>query len=131
MQLRRKDPLLRFLSQARNAETHAVSATLDKPITLVLKDKCRRRFNIGRITAEFKDGTLTLNIDSPDILLNLDVSALPTDPKLMRFKNRGKWYNPPRSHLGNDLQDLHPVIAAKLGLNFYRSFVNEAAQKFK
>ncbi|MEW6330275.1 MAG: hypothetical protein AB1560_02340 [Pseudomonadota bacterium] len=129
-ELRRKDPLLRFLRQARHAETHAVSATLDKPIELLFRDKFGRPFRVNDIKAEFKDGVLTINVDTPDKLHAYDVSVVPTNPKLLRFKNRGEWYNPPKSHLGNRTEDLHPIIAAKLGLDFYRTFVKEGIAKF-
>jgi len=128
--LRRKDPLLRFLKQARNAETHAVSPTLDKPISLSFRDKLGRPFRVHDIRAEFKDGVLTINIDTPDRLLAFDASVIPADPRLIRFKNWGEWYNPPKSRLGNRTEDLHPVIAAKLGLQFYRAFVKEGISKF-
>ena len=128
--LRKKDALLRFLRQARHAETHAVSSTVEKPIMLLFRDKLGRPFSVSQITTTFKDGTLTINVDTPDVFLTYDASVLPTDPKLVRFKNRGKWYNPPKSHLGNGLQELHPVIAAKLGLQFYRGFIQEAINKF-
>ncbi len=128
--LKKRDPLLRFLAHARDAETHAVSNTLDKPVELSVKEKFGRPFSVRNISSEFKDGVLDINIDSPDVLMQYDVSVLPTDPILIRFKNRGVWYNPPRSYLGNGLQDLHPVVAAKLGLDFYKSFLKEAISKF-
>jgi len=128
--LRKKDPLLRFLRHARHAETHALSPTIDKPLTVTFKDKFGRPFRVHGIKAKFENGTLTIDVDSPDKLLSFDASVVPTNPKLLRFKNRGEWFNPPKSHLGNRTEDLHPVIAAKLGLDFYRAFVKEAAAKF-
>lgn len=131
--LRRKDPLLRFLKQARNAETHAVSKTLDKPIQFFFRDKLGRPFGVRSIQQELKDGVLTINVDTPDrdLLLSYEVSVIPTSPHLVRFKNRGAWYEPPKRHLGNRVQqDLHPVDAAKTGLAFYRGFVREAIARF-
>ena len=128
--LHKKDPLIRFLRQARHAETHAISPTLDKPLEFVIKDKIGRPFTMDSLDVSFKEGTLTINMNTLDVLHDWDLSILPTDPRLLRFKNRSKWYNPPKSHLGNQLKDMHPVIAAKLGLQFYRGFVVEANARF-
>src|SRR5688572_15485004 len=51
---RKKDPLLVFLSQARHAETHAVSPTLDKPIRLVLRDKFGHPFRLSTIKSSLE-----------------------------------------------------------------------------
>jgi hypothetical protein len=73
-----------------------------------------------------ENGTLTIDIDSPDILLDLDTRLVPTDPKVLRFKNRGKWFNPPWQHLRKRIENLHPAHLASLGISFYQSYVGEA-----
>ncbi|MEW8333955.1 MAG: hypothetical protein AB2723_00760 [Candidatus Thiodiazotropha sp.] len=125
-ELRKKDPLLVFLRQARNAEMHSVSATVTKPLKMAVVDKSRRGFQLNSISYKIENGTLTIDLDSPDILLDLDTKVVPTDPEVVRFKNRGKWYNPPWHHLKERIRDLHPVCLAELGLQFYRSYIQEA-----
>lgn len=124
--LRKKDPLLVFLRQARNAEMHSVSPTVTKPLKMAVVDKSGRGFQLNSISSKLENGTLTMNLDSPDILLDLDTKIVPTDPEVIRFKNRGKWYNPPWQHLRERIRDLHPVALAELGLQFYRAYVHEA-----
>lgn len=124
--LRKKDPLLVFLRQARNAEMHSVSPTVTKPLKMSVVDKSGRGFQLNSISSRLENGTLTIDMDSPDILLDLDTRIVPTDPEVVRFKNRGKWYNPPWQHLRKRIRDLHPVALAELGLVFYRAYVNEA-----
>ncbi|MBN7796287.1 hypothetical protein [Parahaliea mediterranea] len=124
--LRRKDPLLVFLRQARNAEMHSVSPTVTRPLKMAVVDKSGRGFQLNSISSQLENGTLTIDLNSPDILLDLDTRILPTDPEVVRFKNRGKWYNPPWQHLRERIRDLHPVALAELGLVFYRAYVNEA-----
>lgn len=125
-QLRKKDSLLVFLRQARNAEIHRVSPTVNKPLEMVVRDKSGRGFQLNSISSKLEDGTLTVDLDSPDILLDLDADVVPTDPEVIRFKNRSKWYNPPWEHLKVRIRDLHPVALAECGLEFYRAYVEEA-----
>lgn len=124
--LRKKDPLLVFLRQARNAEMHSVSPTVTKPLKMAVVDKSGRGFQLNSISSRLENGTLTIDLDSPDIFLDLDTRIVPTDPEVVRFKNRGKWYNPPWQHLRERIRDLHPVALAELGLVFYRTYVSEA-----
>ena len=124
--LRKKDSLLIFLRQARNAEMHCSSTTIGKPSKIVIVDKSGRGFRVNSISGKLEKGVLTINLDSPDILLNLDFGVAPTNPQVTRFKVRGKWYNPPWHHLHNRISDLHPVSIAELGLDFYNTYVNEA-----
>jgi len=124
--LRKKDPLLVFLRQARNAEMHSISPTVSKPLKMVVKDKSGRGFLLDSISSKLENGTLTINLESPDILLDVEAQIVPSDPAVVRFKNRGKWYNPPWRHLKERIVDLHPVSLADLGLSFYKSYVNEA-----
>lgn len=102
-QLRKRDPLLVFLAHARNAETHAVCPTIDKPIRVMVRDKAGVPFSIKSITSTLDDGVLTIDIDtaSHDSLLDYEAHVLPTAPMLVRFRDRGVWYEVPNSHRGN------------------------------
>lgn len=124
--LRKKDSLLIFLKQARNAEMHRTSTTINKQLEMAIKDKSGKGFKLDSIAAQLEEGTLTIDLESPDIILNVDVVLVPTNPEVVKFKNRGKWYNPPWHHLKKRITDLHPVCLAELGLSFYRTFVEEA-----
>jgi hypothetical protein len=131
-QQKRSDPLLVYLEQARHAETHAVAMTMQKPMVLSFRDRLDRPFAVDSVTANIKDGVLTIAVETagPDKLLSYEANLVPVDPILMRFKNRDKWYEPPQCHLGQRHARLHPVEAAQLGLAFYRGFIEEAKYKF-
>ena len=128
--LRRKDPLLIFLRQARNAEVHSATATVAKPLKMAVVDRSGRGFQLNSISSRLENGTLTIDLDSPDILLNLNARLIPTDPEVVRFKCRGKWYNPPWQHLKERISNLHPVYIASVGLDFYNVFLQESEFKF-
>jgi hypothetical protein len=133
-QQRKKDPLLLFLAQARNAETHSVSPTLNKPIRFVFRDKYGHPFRLKGINSSIdKDGVVTVNVETAaeDSLLSYEAQLLPTPPVLQKFRNYGVWYSPPKSHLGTRLASRHPVDIARLGHAFYSSFINEAEFRFR
>jgi hypothetical protein len=124
--LRKKDPLLIFLKQARNAEMHRTSPTVSKPLEMVMKDRSGRGFLLDSISSKLENGTLSINLESPDILFNIEAHIVPTDPEIIKFKNRGKWYNLPWHHLKERIIDLHPVAIAEMGLTFYKSYIIDA-----
>jgi hypothetical protein len=132
-QQRRTDPLLVYLSQARNAETHSASATLDKPIRIMFRDKYGYPFRLSKLTSSLDaDGVLTIDIETSqeDSLLSYEAALLPAPPKLVKFRCRGRWYKPPVSHLGSPLASSHPVDVARLGLSFYSAFIGEGEFRF-
>jgi len=124
--LRKKDSLLVFLKQARNSEMHSVSTTVSKPLKMVVRDKTGHGLSINSISQKLENGTLTIDVSTNDILPSVSVDIIPTDPELVRIKNRGKWYNLPWHHLKERIENLHPVSIAIMGLDFYRVYVTEA-----
>lgn len=132
-QHRARDPLLVFLKQARNAETHSIAPTVDQRFKLQVQDRYGYPFLAPRISTELEEGVLTINIETAaqDALLDFVATPLPSAPALVRILNRGKWYEPPTTHLGEPLKSTHPVDVAKLGLAFYGAFIKESAFKFR
>lgn len=118
--LRRTDPLLVYLRQARNAETHAISTSIAMDRVLSLSDRFGRPFSIKDVTMSIRDKTLTIDVTSHDIGIEWAGKLEPGDPYLQAIVNRGKSYEPPGLHLGNRLVDRHPVAVATRGLNFYK-----------
>lgn len=125
-QLRKKDPLLVYLKQARNSDMHSISNTMDKPLKFSIRDKSGHGFSLKSISSTYEDSGLTINLESDDFVHDLDASIVPTDPELLRVQNRGKWFNPPKWHLKNRLVCLHPVSIAEKGLSFYKGYIEEA-----
>ena len=123
--LRKGDPLLRYLKQARNAETHTLQGTLNSSLNVAVREKYGRAFQLSRVSTSLENGCLTIDLESPEILLDLDADVFRSAPSLARIRCRGKWYNPPKTHLGNPLPAQNPVIVGKIGLEFCRAFIGE------
>lgn len=51
-------------------------------------------------------------------------------PVAVSIKNNGVWCNPPTSHLGENVPNLHPITIAELGLAFYSKYIEEVESKF-
>lgn len=119
--LRKKDLLLRYLKHARDAETHVLGETVENVLELSFEDRFRRGFRVNSVSTHIEGTTLIVNIDSPDEHLEWQGNVKPGDPRMLRFKSRGVWYNPPTEHLGNRLDNVHPVAVALLGYEFYKA----------
>lgn len=118
--LRRTDPLLQYLKQARNAETHALASSIESNKIISISDRFGRPFTLNNVKVSVEGKALVIELESYDIGIEWSAKAEPTDPKLQRICCRGKWYDPPGRHLGNKIFDQHPVVIATLGLNFYK-----------
>lgn len=118
--LRRIDPLLQYLKQARNTETHALGISVDTNSVVSIADRYGRPFNIRNVKISIENKVLTVDLESHDIGVDWMGKVVPGDPKLQTIVNRGKKYPPPASHLDNKIVDQHPVAVAILGLNFYK-----------
>lgn len=121
-----KDPLLVYMKQARNAETHSITGTLDRSFKVIISDKIGRPFQLDKVNIEVRDGTLMIDIETLDHFLSYDTKVLPSDVRLVRIVNRGKKFNPPSRHLGNEVREMHPVVAGKMCLDFYRAMITDA-----
>ncbi|WP_046004029.1 hypothetical protein [Pseudoalteromonas rubra] len=121
---RRKDQLLKYLKQARDADNHSIQEV-----------------------TEVKPGHRTMNFVNPNgghikdmRIVNGQVVHYEGDPMIvadhpptvvaLKIKNSGNWYNPPREHMGVALKSTHPVEIAELGLTYYQSFLDKAEEKF-
>jgi len=93
---------------------------------MVIKDQTGNGLTVNSISSQLESGTLTIEIDSPDLFPDAKVEIQPSDPELIRIKNRGKWYNHPWCHLKERIDDLHPVSIATLAHQFYSSYISEA-----
>lgn len=99
VRLRRNDPLLSYLKNARDADQHTLSAiTARSPSELTLTaGGPQGRVLIKRITID-GDGQLAMEGDGV-----LNVVFRPEQTQLMPVVNRGRTYPVPRSHLGRPI----------------------------
>lgn len=106
--LRKSDPLLQYLAQARHADQHSLQVSavfgLGMQVTLPPGAVFELDFLKGTIRAE--NGDVTVSVDDPRFLL-------------VPITNRGVTFEPPAMHLGWSLQDNGPFAVAELGFKFY------------
>ena len=102
--LRRKDPLLKYLVQARNVSEHSISSVV-------------RDWNPNIRVAQIESG--------------VEFKWDPWDRVLLPVKNRGTIFNPPKKHLGKPMKYYRKEkvaevrIVAQLAMNFYVEMINE------
>jgi hypothetical protein len=122
--LRKKDMLLRYLKQARDADNHSIQdVTKLKPGSRGYKFASGKGGHIKHMV--ISDGELVHYEGDPMI-----VEETPAHPVVVPVKNNGEWFNPPTSHLDQPLHSHHPVYLAELGLKFYAEFLAEVESKF-
>lgn len=124
----RKDPLLRYLTQARNSDEHGI-----EPI------------------AEHRDGGYSIGGPGESVRIeNAVVGAsgfvgtiLPVNGKLPTIRTwgahpilitvyderHGDRFAPPSEHLGKRLSDNAPVTVARLAIEFYEAAISEAKRR--
>lgn len=122
--LRRKDMLLRYLKQARDADNHSI-----QEVTKIKPGSTGFRFlnpQGGYIKhMEIRNGRVVHYEGDPMIAEN----TLP-HPVAVPVKNNGEWTNPPTSHLGLPVMSQHPVLLAELGYKFYSDYLDEVGRTF-
>lgn len=122
--LRRKDMLLRYLKQARDADNHSI-----QDITVMQPGRSTLRFlnpNGGYIhNLEIRNGKI-VNYQG-DRMIQTTTSP---HPIAIPIQNNGVWYNPPTTHLGKSVPDLSPLTLATLGLAFYTDYLAQVEHKF-
>lgn len=121
---RKRDPLLRYLRNARGAEEHTIAPlAANAAIRLMPSDSGSEMpnftFEIGT------DGNLQVKSDGPFNMVWHGGGA-----QLLDIVNRGVTYTVPSSHLGQKVNpsDLQQILA--FALVFYRHFLDEAEKAF-
>ena len=122
--LRKKDMLLRYLKQARDADNHSI-----QDVTKIQPGSRAYRFvnpTGGYIKSmEIRNGQVVHYEGDPMV-----VEDKPPQPVAVPVKNNGEWFNPPTSHQEQPITSQHPIILAELGLKFYSEYINEVEKKF-
>ena len=104
--LRRIDPLLQYVRQARNVDEHSIQD----------------------VAKEYE-----WNLTATPTQEGVQVSWSPWDRPLLAVVNHGKRYEPPRMHLGKSIEPLlnngksEPRVVAELAIQFYVDFMNRVS----
>jgi hypothetical protein len=122
---RKADPLLRYLSHARNADTHTIQDTVNQsPPSVGLGPAYGNSWYINRL--EIRNGQIThYSGDKP-----MKITFIPGRLELLAVVDRGVNYDPPTSHREKPLSKTDPASVAAVGLAYYEVFVAEAERKF-
>lgn len=126
VRLRRKDPLLSYLKNARDADQHTLSEiTARSPSALTLTaGGPQGRALIKRLTID-RDGKLRMEGDG---VLNLVFR--PEQTRLVPVVNRGRAYPVPRSHLGRPINPEDVLAVARTAWAYYANLLDQAEASF-
>ncbi len=112
--LRKKDMLLRYLKQAREADNHSIQDfTKIEPGSRSIRFVNPRGGYINHM--EIRGGEITTYEGDPIL-----VEDKAPQPVAVSVKNNGEWFNPPTSHPNSQLQIITRLHLLNLGLNFTR-----------
>ena len=122
--LRRQDPLLSYLVNARGAEEHSVAEiTKQEAGGIGINPAFGNSLHINRL--EINNGQI--RIDSPQ---PIKIDFIPAKVMLIPVDNRGRTYSVPTSHLGKPIGSSDPVRMAEIGIAFYRDYFQKAESHF-
>lgn len=118
--LRRTDPLLSYLVNARGAEEHTVNEITSRHVgDFGINPAEGNSLHIKRM--EFGNGRVL--IQSPQ---EIKIEFLPARMTLLPVVNRGRTYGLPTSHLGARVDPSNVIAVAQSALTFYEKTLNEA-----
>jgi hypothetical protein len=122
--LRRSDPLLSYLVQARGADEHTVNAIVGRePGGIGINAAEGNGLYIEHMT--INNGNI--NIKSPQ---KIRVDFLPSRTTLLPVVNRGRTYPVPTAHLGKPVDPTNVIAVAEAVADFYERFLSEAEAFF-
>lgn len=125
--MRKKDMLLRYLKQARDADNHSIQEVVEN-LPGIYTFQLPGGPGIGYVerlviggdgrVAEYRGNRIPTITESPPQI------------NVVKIQNSGVWFNPPTSHLGTKLSTLDPVELGEIGLRFYCDFLAEIEKEF-
>jgi hypothetical protein len=122
--LRRQDQLLSYLVNARGAEEHSVAdISKQQPGGIGINPAFGNSLHINKL--EINNGQIHIDSDQP-----IRIDFIPGKVELLSVENRGRTYDIPSQHIGNDIKTNDPVEIAKLGVAFYKAYFEKAESHF-
>ncbi len=122
--LRKTDPLLSYLVNARGADEHTVNEIVGRePSSIGIYPAEGNSLYIDHM--EINNGNIL--IESPQ---KIRVDFLPAKTTLLPIKNRSRVYPVPTSHLGNPVDPTNVIAVADVGAKFYEHFLVKAEEFF-
>ena len=123
-QLRKNDPLLAYLVNARGADEHTVNEILSRePGGIGINPAEGNSFYIEHMTINKGQ----ISIKSPQ---KIRIDFIPAKTRLLPVVNRGRTYAVPVSHRGKVIDPTKVVEIAETAVKFYEEFLNDAESYF-
>jgi hypothetical protein len=123
-QLRKKDPLLSYLVNARGADEHTVNEiTSRKPGSIGINPAEGNSLYIEKMTIK----TDHVSINSPQ---KISVDFIPARTVLADVISRGRTYPVPTSHRGKPVDPANVTDIAETAVEFYKEFLDEVEAYF-
>jgi hypothetical protein len=124
--LRKKDPLLSYLKNARGADEHTINDITSRSTGGVgINPHESANGYIGNLEIRSGNGRLDIKTDTP-----LNITFYPEKTELVAVENRGRKYEVPTHHLSEKLDSNEPLVIASKGIDFYEVFLSEAEAFF-
>ncbi len=120
---KKTDPLLIYLTQARNAFHHGLGKLSEQ-----IPESINYLPTINGASFTYqkdKFGNTKVSSNSP-----LLVFRIPSEIIALPCKNRGVTFDPPQIHLGKKLVSKSPIEIAELGLVYYENFILKIEEIF-
>lgn len=122
--LRKKDPLLAYLINARGADEHTVNEIVSRePGGIGINPAKGNSLYIEHMTIN-KDH---ISIKSPQ---KMRVDFFPAKTILVTLVNRGRTYPVPTAHRGKAIDPTKVVDIAEMGVEFYKEFLDDVESYF-
>jgi hypothetical protein len=123
-QLRKKDPLLSYLINARGADEHTVNEIVSrKPGGIGINPAEGNSLYIEKMTLNKGH----ISIKSPQ---RIRIDFIPAKTVLAAVVNRGRTYPAPTSNLGNTIDPTKVIDVAEMGIEFYQGFLDDVETHF-
>ena len=124
---RRIDPLLKYVKNARDVDTHSIQEIVEKQkgYTTVNPIDNNKPLQIKNLL--IANGEISFDESSQPLIMEQHTAKIVVIP----FTNQGTVYLPPEFHRGQRLQDkTNPIEIAQLAINYYENYLNEIENKF-
>ncbi|TDO69766.1 hypothetical protein EV143_1143 [Flavobacterium chryseum] len=117
---RKNDPLLKYLKNARDVDTHSIEEIINKISGSLKLDALDWKKNLLIDKIEIVDGKITKYEGSQPLV----VVEKPPTIQAKAFTNQGIIYLPPTFHIGKNIKESkNPIELAELGLKFYSNYL--------
>ena len=123
-QIRKSDPLLTYLANARGADEHSINEILSREPGGIGKNPAEgNSLYIDHMTVDKGQ----IYIESPQ---KIQVDFIPASIKLLPVVNRGRAYAVPVSHRGQAIDPTKVVEITETAVRFYEDFLNDVESYF-